>query len=287
MKDELRQLKREQFPPLLDEIPDKPKELWARGTLPLEDRTLICVIGSRRMTAYGKQACEHIISGLRDAPVTIVSGLALGVDACAHRAALAANLPTIAVPGSGLNWNVVYPRSHESLAREIVQKGGGLLSEYAPDFKATDWSFPRRNRIMAGMSHAVLLIEAEIKSGSLITMRLAADYNRECLVVPGSIFSAFSRGGHMLAKKGAALVESAEDVRDVLGIASGASHDHTIEMPHLSPAEETVWRLLETPTPRDELLRSLKLPTAEAQTLLSIMELKGYIVEEMSTIRRG
>ena len=120
--------------------------------------------------------------------------LLLGIDSIAHRSALDAGLKTIAVPGSGLDDDALYPREHLQLAREIVEKGGALVSEYEPDFKATTWSFPRRNRIMAGLSKAVLVVEAERPSGTLITARLALDYGRDVFAVPGSIFSETSRG---------------------------------------------------------------------------------------------
>ena len=281
---DLRQLSAADFPTLLHEIPDPPKKLWLRGDIPSGDRKLLTVVGSRRMTPYGKQACEHIIRGLANTPIAIVSGLALGTDAQAHRVALDVGLPTIAVPGSGLDWNVVYPRSHERLAREIVDKGGALLSEYEPSFRATIWSFPRRNRIMAGMSHATLIIEAELKSGTLITMRLAADYNREVMAVPGHISSAFSRGPHMLIKKGAALVENADDVLEVLGLKRAEAR--SAAMPPLSSSEQKVWDILSSPQSKDNLLRNLKLPIGEAQALLAVMEIKGYIKEELGEMRR-
>ena len=133
--------------------------------------------------------CKHLIEGLRGYPIVIVSGLAYGADAAAHRAALEVGLPTVAVPGSGLDWDILYPRANVGLAREILKAGGALLSEEEPETKAADWTFPKRNRVMAGLSRATLIIEAKELSGSLITARLTVEYNRELLVVPGSIFS--------------------------------------------------------------------------------------------------
>ncbi|MDP3965609.1 MAG: DNA-processing protein DprA, partial [bacterium] len=206
------------FPPLLKEIADPPKKLYVRGKLPSTDWKWLAVVGSRAMTSYGRQACSHLISGLRGYPVVIVSGLAFGVDAAAHKAALEAGLPTVGVPGSGLDWSVFYPRANVSLAREIIKAGGALLSEYEPELKAADYTFPQRNRIMAGLCQATLMIEAKERSGSLITARLTTEYNRELLVVPGSIFSAESRGTHQFLKLGATPVTEPEDILRVLGI---------------------------------------------------------------------
>ena len=156
--DEMRQLPKKEFPPLLKEIPDAPKKLYVRGKLPSTDWKWLAVVGSRAMTAYGRQACAHLISGLRGYPIVIVSGLAFGVDAASHKAALEAGLPTVAVPGSGLDWNVLYPRANVSLAREILKSGGALLSEFEPELKAADYTFPQRNRVMAGLFNPTPLV---------------------------------------------------------------------------------------------------------------------------------
>src|SRR3989344_374211 len=188
MEDELKLLSPREPPPLLREIPDPPKRLHLRGQLPSTEHKWLAVVGSRAISSYGRQAVRHLIEGLRGYPVVIVSGLAYGTDAEAHKAALEAGLPTVAVPGSGLDWDVLYPRANVGLAREILKAGGALLSEEKPETKAADYTFPKRNRIMAGLCRAVLIIEAKEQSGSLITARLTVEYNRELLVVPGSIF---------------------------------------------------------------------------------------------------
>lgn len=215
---ELRQLLPQDFPPLLSEIPEPPKQLWIRGTLPSFELKWITVVGTRACTPYGKAACEHLIRGLKGSPVVIVSGLALGIDAIAHQAALDAELPTVAIPGSGLDWDVLYPRTNHALGRAIIDAGGAHLSEYDPAFPAQTWSFLERNRIMAGISHATLIIEATEKSGTMVTARLATDYNRDVLVVPGSIFEATSRGTHRYLRHGATPVNSAEEILDALSI---------------------------------------------------------------------
>lgn len=203
---------------LLHEIPKPPKQLWYEGVLPPKGLILLAVVGSRDYTSYGKKVIEHLISGLKGYPVGIVSGLALGVDALAHEAAMKHGLYTLAVPGSGLNEKVLYPTQNRPLARKILEHGGGLLSELSPDTKAATWTFPMRNRIMAGMCPATILIEAGEKSGTLITARLAVDYNRELMAVPGSIFSKNSHGTHQFIKLGATMVTEASDILAVLNI---------------------------------------------------------------------
>ncbi|MEK7462675.1 MAG: DNA-processing protein DprA, partial [Patescibacteria group bacterium] len=214
----IREVPTAKFPALLREIPQPPAALNYRGVLPPPHITLLSVVGSRKYTSYGKQVVDELIAGLKGYPVGIVSGLALGIDSLGHEAALANNLYTLAIPGGGLGDDVIYPASHKRLAFRILEAGGGLLSEFAPDFRATDWSFPQRNRLVAGISKATLLIEAAEKSGTLITARLTADYNRELMVVPGSIFSKTSAGAHQFLKLGATPVTCAKDILEVLGV---------------------------------------------------------------------
>ena len=218
MNADIRALSLEEFPPLLHEIPDAPKQLYLRGTLPDPSQKLLAVVGSRKYSAYGRQAVEVLIKGLAGYPIVIVSGLALGIDSLAHEAALATGLKTIAVPGSGLHPDVLYPRAHMRLAERILEAGGAPLSEYAPHFQARPESFPERNRIMAGMSHAVLVIEAATRSGTLITAKLTADYNRDLLVVPGSIFSPTSFGPHLFLSLGATPITTSADILKALGL---------------------------------------------------------------------
>lgn len=274
------------FPPALTplrHIPQPPKELWYIGNLPSPELRLLTVVGSRNYTTYGKQAVEELIGGLTGYPIGIVSGLALGVDGLAHEAALRAGLFTLAVPGSGLDESVLYPARHRKLARQILERGGGLMSELPPPTRAALWSFAQRNRIMAGLAKATLLIEASEKSGTLITARMAVDYNRELLVVPGSIFSKNSYGVHQFLKLGATPVTCAEDILYALGI---TPEERPVTLPlHLSPQEEQVLTLLREPMDRDTLIRHLNLPTAEATTLLMMMELRGHIIVTMNQYR--
>lgn len=284
----IKKLSAEEFPPQLQEIPQPPKDLWQAGTLPSPETILLTVVGSRKYTSYGKEACEHIIAGLRGYDIAIVSGLAIGMDSIAHEAALAAGLHTIAVPGSGLDPSVIYPRSNVQLAHRIVDCGGALLSEYAPNFRATQWSFPQRNRIMAGLAHATLVIEAEQKSGTLITSRMATDYNRDVFAVPGNIFSSTSAGPHMLIKLGATPVTSAEDVLQSFGFSTEEEvSEHEVDTSSLSEDEAKVITLLHEPRHRDHIIEALGFSASDANILLMKMEIAGLIKETPEGMRRA
>ena len=284
MENSVIQLNSSEFPPLLSEIPDSPSELYVRGTLPDPTTKLLAIVGSRRHSPYGKEVCETLIQGLRGHDIAIVSGLALGIDAVAHRAALETGLKTIAVPGSGLDDSVLYPRTNRLLARDILSTGGALLSEFEPMFKATPYSFPQRNRIMAGMSHATLVIEAGEKSGTLITARLAMEYNRDVLTVPSSIFSRLSYGPHMLIRNGATPITKSEDILEVFGI---EKETHKKAPQNLGENEKKVLQILLHPMRRDELLDAMNLPIRDANVLLSSMELKGLIIEKLGEVRQA
>lgn len=265
------------FPPLIREIPDPPEKLYYRGTLPHFEHKWLCVVGSRKFSPYGRDVCTHLIESLRGYPVVIVSGLALGMDGIAHESALRAHLPTIAVPGSGLDDRVIYPRTHFPLAMRILESGGTLLSEFEPSWKPRIESFPQRNRIMAGLCHATLIIEARERAGTQITARLATEYNRDVLTVPHSIFSETGHGPHRLMRLGATPIRNSEDLLEALDIDPRVTDP---VLPPLSEQEERVVAFLKIPIPRDALIRSLGMPTHKANTLLSEMELKGIIGEE-------
>jgi len=282
--DSIEKLPRDAFPSLLNEIPDVPEQLFVRGKLPAHTTKLLCVVGSRKYTSYGRDVCDYLIEGLQGYPLSIVSGLALGTDGNAHRAALKANLHTIAVPGSGLDDSVIYPASHRMLAKEILSHGGALLSEFEPTFQATQWSFPQRNRIMAGMSHATLIIEASEKSGTLITARLTSEYNRDLLVVPGSIFSGNAHGPHQFLKLGATPVTTPADILEALGIAE--EQLDLFEQLRISPEEQVLLALLNEPKSRDEIIRESELSTSQVQILLAKMELAGIIHESSGLFRK-
>lgn len=289
MDSEIKKLPQKEFPKCLAEIPDPPKQLYLRGETPDWDGIFLAVVGSRKYSRYGKDACQKLISGLSGFPVTIVSGLALGIDSIAHEAAILAGLKTLAVPGSGLDWNVLYPRLNFNLAKKIISSGGALLSEFDPDFKPTAWSFPQRNRIMAGLSRAVLIIEAEEKSGSLITARLALDYNRDVLAVPGPIFSGSSEGTNRLIKEGAAVITKSEDILRALGFKiEERVETATSKAPKdCSDKERKILEILSEPLPKDELVRKLDMPISAGNVILSAMEIKGLIRERMGLVERA
>ncbi len=285
---EYQKLRTENFPPALREIPEPPKELWVAGELPSSETVLLTVVGARRHSPYGREACEALIEGLRGYDIAIVSGLALGIDAIAHESALRAGLKTIAVPGSGLDPKVLYPRSNVKLAGRIVESGGALLSEYPPDMKAQVWTFPKRNRIMAGMAKATLIIEAQEKSGTLITTRLATDYNRDVLAVPGSIFSPLSMGPNKLIKLGATPVTTGEEVLLALGFTPECEGEqHEFDFSSLSENEQKVMETLNSPKYRDVVIEECELSISDGNILLMKMEIAGLIKETPSGLRRA
>jgi len=283
----IRGLTLEEFPKLLLEINDPPTQLRLEGSLPIEGNKLLAVVGSRKYSSYGREMCESLISSLAGLPITIVSGLALGIDSIAHRTALRVGLQTIAIPGSGLSRKVISPRSHANLADEIVENGGGLLSEYDDEMVYPGpWIFPQRNRIMAGMCHATLIIEAEKKSGTLITSRLATEYNREVGAVPGKIDSPTSEGPHMLIRLGASLVRDRNDILELLGLNRLDEPPTLLDINDLSNEEKVFIKLLENPQSRDELIEKSKIKTSLASATLSLLEIKGLIKEELGEVRK-
>ncbi|MDB5204569.1 MAG: hypothetical protein JWP09_597 [Candidatus Taylorbacteria bacterium] len=276
----LKQLDTKDFPRPLREIPQPPKSLYIRGQLPHPDFKRLCVVGSRKYTPYGKQVCEKLIEGLRGYPVAIVSGLALGIDSIAHESALKAGLPTIAVPGSGLGENVLYPRSNSGLAFDILRHDGCLFSEFEEHFKATNYSFPQRNRIMAGLSDAVLIIEAEIKSGTLITAKLATDYNRDVLTVPQNIFSSTSEGPVMLMRLGATLIATSEDILEALHIEIKDKEFKTKSLfLDLNDDEKLLVETLRIPLSRDEIILETNWDASKLAQIMTLLEIKGVIKE--------
>jgi len=277
------------FPSLLKEINDPPEELWLEGNFPNEtENKFLAVVGSRKFSRYGREASEELIAGLAGYPIVIVSGLALGIDAIAHQSALKNKLLTVAIPGSGLDRKVLHPFSNHRLADEIVEAGGCLMSELEPECPAGVHTFPRRNRIMAGLSHAVLIIEAGERSGTLITARLAMEYNRDVLVVPGSIFSASSRGANSLIHQGALPINNSEDLLQALGF--NTEQDKKNKQGHLfenlSDIEQKIVDLLENESyPRDELIELAELSITDANIILSALEIKGVIKETLGEVR--
>lgn len=282
----LRQLPAKDFPPLLKEIPDRPHSLYIRGKLP-EDTKYLCVVGSRACSAYGRRMTQKLIAGLGQYKVCIVSGMALGIDAEAHRAALDAGLPTIAVLPSGLDDSVIYPTINRPLAKQILAKGGALLSENDPDFIAMIHSFPQRNRIAAGMSTATLIVEAGEKSGTLITARLAMDYNREVLAIPHELGRDSGAGVNALIRQGATLVRSSEDILEALGLKMLEDPKQAQIPTDLNDIEVTILQTLTSAMIRDELIDEAGLSAQEANIALSSLLIRGLIVERLGKIERA
>ncbi|MCX6703081.1 MAG: DNA-processing protein DprA [Candidatus Zambryskibacteria bacterium] len=276
-------IKPKQISALLPEIPECPKTLQIQGEFPVREKYL-AVVGSRKYSEYGKAVCEHLIKGLAGQSICIVSGLALGIDAIAHRAALSAGLATIAIPGSGLGNKVLYPTSHHGLAQTILEKGGCLISEFEDDFKATTWSFPQRNRIVVGLSHATFVIEAELQSGTLISSKYAIDFNRDVFTIPHPIFSKTSEGPHMLLRLGATPITSSADIIAGLGLKTTDTLFGKKDYSNCSADELEVVEILSESRSRDEVIRMLDKPIAVSQTILAIMEIKGLIEETMGEI---
>lgn len=204
------------FPPLLREIPDPPLILHVRGNLDCLATPAVAVVGARRCTSQGRALAERFAKALGECGLTIVSGLALGIDAHAHRGTLAGRGTTIACLGSGLDR--IYPRSHERLVQQIVSAGGLLLSEYSPEVSAKPFHFPERNRIISGLCLGTLVVEASEKSGSLITARMALEQGRDVFVLPGPVDSLVSGGCHRLIREGAELVVTPEQIIESLGL---------------------------------------------------------------------
>jgi len=282
-KENVKILFKNELPSLLQESSSPPEILYTKGTFPPQaGKIYLTVVGTRRFSSYGKEVCQKLINNLQGYNIVIVSGLALGIDAIAHKSALENNMKTIAVLGSGLHNNVLYPRANLNLAKEIIEKNGSLISEYALKAKAAQFTFPQRNRIAAGLSHGTLVIEAPERSGALITAFLALDYNREVFSVPAGIFNINSGGVNNLLKMGAIPVTQADDILQALGI----DPKETKETISLSPQEEKIVSLLYDPIERDELIRKTKLTPKEINPLLSQMEIKGIIKEITGKIYR-
>ena len=288
MNNPIRTIKTKDFSTLLTEIHDCPKTFQIQGDFPVAEKYLT-VVGSRKYSDYGKSVCEHLISGLRGHNICIISGLALGMDGIAHRSALENNLKTVAVPGSGLGETALYPSNHRGLRDEILDSGGCLLSEFENDFKAVYYSFPQRNRIMAGLSNAVLIIEAELKSGTLITSKYATEYNRDVFTVPHPIFSPTGEGPHMLLRLGATPITKPEDILDAFGMVPKEGLFLERDYSDCSENEILIINILSEPLPKDEIIRTMlnihNKPTHITQTTLSVLEIKGLIKEEMGEVR--
>ena len=267
------------YPENLTHLHDPPPFLYVRGSLILEDRLAIALVGSRFASAYGRGVARDLARGLTEKGITVVSGLARGIDAEAHHAALDAKGRTLAVLGSGLD--VIYPSEHRSLAAEIPQQGA-LLSEFALGSKPDAMHFPYRNRVISGLTLGTVVVEAAENSGSLITARFALEQNREVFAVPGAITSGRSRGPHKLIKEGAKLVENIEDILQEIAPAlmPMASSRATETMPPLEPHEAILAGMFESdPLHVDTLIAKSGLTPARVLEVLLGLELKGVVIQ--------
>ncbi len=271
----------EAYPARLKEIHDYPPVLYVRGEIAPEDEWCLAVVGTRRASVYGKQVTAEVTADLAASGITIVSGLARGIDTVAHKSALAAGGRTIAVFACGLD--MVYPGENAALAKEIMARGA-LVSEFPLGTRPRPENFPRRNRILSGLSLGVLVTEAGEHSGATITANMALEQNREVFAIPGSILSPVSRGTNRLIQEGAKLVSDYKDILEELNLTAVARQ---MEMREILPETDTESRLLKQlgaePTHIDEVCRSTGLPAATVSGTLAMMELKG-LVKQMSAM---
>jgi DNA processing protein len=269
----------EDFPPLLRELEsDAPAVLFVRGTL-VADALRVAIVGTRSATAYGKRMTHDLIVGMRGSGVHVVSGLASGIDGFAHEAALEAGLITESVFGCGVDR--IYPPINTALAHRIIAEGGGLISEYPLGTEPNRHHFPQRNRIIAGLCKAVMVVEAGDRSGALITARLAGEYNRDVMAVPGSVTNPKTGGCHGLIKAGAALVESAHDILQVLKAGPAAAQPAVANQTRMDlPGPETsLYAVLDPSQARhiDDIAGGVGMAVGEALGHLLLMELKGAV----------
>ncbi len=271
-----------EYPPPLENIPDPPSLLYCKGRLEPRDQLAIAIVGSRHCTPYGMRVAERLASGLARVGITVVSGLARGIDAAAHRGALKAGGRSIAVLANGLA--SVYPPEHEDLARALTE-GGALLSEMPMRQVPLAGLFTQRNRIISGLSLGIVVVEATPRSGSLSTAHHAMEQNREVFAVPGPVDSLTSRGCHRLIRDGAKLVETVNDILEELGplvkeVRTAPDEPpvrHPAELSLSDPERSLLGRLDDTPTGVDDLIASTGLTAAQVMATLSVLEMRRLV----------
>jgi len=263
----------------LRRLPDAPPLLYVLGTIEPSDERLIAVVGTRRPSDYGRRTAHQIGMELAGAGVTVVSGLAEGIDTAAHKGALDAGGRTFAVLGSGLD--TLYPRGNKELARRIAESGA-LLTEFPLGTTPQPWHFPQRNRLISGMSFAVIIVEAPAGSGALITADWAAEQGREVFVVPGPIDQPSFEGNHRLLREGARVFTKVADLLAELEMEAVPptqfQRQSQPSLPDLPPPEAAVWQVLTTEWKHaDDLVRESRLPASDALAALTMLELKGLV----------
>jgi len=272
----------EGYPTLLGQIPDPPSSLWLRGEADVEllAAPAVAIVGARACSGYGRSVARMLASEAAAAGVLVVSGLARGVDGEAHRGALAAGGSTVAVLGCGIDRD--YPAAHAELARSIVATGGLIVSEYEPGVEPAPWRFPARNRIIAGLARATVVVEARERSGALITADLALEDGREVLVVPGEITSALSTGANGLLRQGATPVTCGADILEAVGIEPVLAAS---TIPDLGGAAVVVEALSGGAATPDELVRATSLSAGALAAVLVELELAGVVAMEEGVVR--
>jgi len=271
-----------EYPELLKQTKGAPKQLYYKGDFDLSIfENCLAVIGSRRLTSYGERIIEQMVSEIAMAGITIVSGFMYGGDAAAHEAAIKAGGRTIAVMPCGID--LIHPAHQEKLYKSILESGGLIISEYEGEMKPALWTYPQRNRIVAGLSKALLVIEAGEKSGCLITANCAKKFGRKVFAVPGPITGSLSKGTNLLIKNGAEMVLSAEDVLRGMGAApedEGLSPREGMgaaPVAGAAPEARILRKLEQEPMGIDELSRGLEMSVSELSVKLSLMEIRGLI----------
>lgn len=270
------------YPALLKQIYDPPAVLFIKGDIEScnLDKTL-AIVGSRKASHYITEILGKIINEMKGSDTTIVSGMALGVDTCAHNAAIKNNLKTIAVLGAGFEW--IYPKENKKLFAQIADGNGALISEYYPAEPPEIWKFPKRNRIISGLSQGTLIAEAGLKSGALITARLCLEHNRELMCIPGLVTNPNTEGTHKLLQDGAGLVTNIKDIFDALNwsIESNTSKNENNFQIELLDNEKKIYEILSLePVQFDEILNQSKLNAQELMVALTSLELNS-IVKQM------
>jgi DNA processing protein len=269
------------YPRLLREVSDPPPVLFIKGALSEADSWAVSIVGTRQATIYGREVTEMLASDLARQRITIVSGLARGIDAYAHQAALKAGGRTLAVLGCGVD--VTYPPEHRKLAQQIAEQGA-LVSDYPLGTPPDAANFPPRNRIISGLSLGVVIVEADEQSGALITAEFAADQGRDVFAVPGNIFNRTSRGTNRLIQKGAHIVLDTQSILEELNLNMVAAQQEVQTAAPESDLERAILKsLAHEPTQVNDLVRTLNLPTAEVTAALALMELRGLVRQATGT----
>lgn len=265
------------WPPLLQEIPDPPAKLYVRGhATALTSTNMLAVVGSRRGNHYGERAIELLLEPSVAAGLTLVSGMAYGIDSMAHRLSVSRRRPTVAVLGSGIDDRSLYPPYHRQLAHDICASGGAVIAEYPPGTPAHPGRFPERNRIIAGLAQAVLVVQAAARSGSLITARLALDAGREVWAVPGAVTDTLSTGTNKLIQQGAMPILQPQDILEFFHLSQPAGAPSAA--PALSTEQQAVINHLRTdPRHVDELAAELSLPAQHISAVLLELELADAV----------